>query len=381
MAQLRRTRPTRVAAAAGLAAIGLVAAACGSSSKTTTATTASGSSTPTTAAAGGSGGSGSFQACMVTDTGGIDDRSFNASSYQGLKDAAASDKAITPSYVQSTTESDYTPNINSLIAKKCGLIVTVGFLMGDATQAAAQANPTQHFAIVDYNYSPALPNVRGLIFNTAQAGFLGGYLAAGMSKSGTVATFGGQKLPTVTVYMDGFADGVKYYDTKHGKSVKVLGWDEASQNGTFTGDFTDQNKGRSVTQTFIQQGADIIFPVAGNVGLGAAAAVQQNGQGVHMLWVDTDGCVSAPQYCSLFISSVTKGIAVAVAKAATDSANGSFSGGNYVGTLANNGVGLAPYHQFASQVPSQLQQELTSVKQGIIDGSIQVASPSAPTSS
>ena len=385
MAQLQRTRPNRVVTAAGVAAVGLLAAACGSSSTSSTATTTgpsgatTGSSAPTTVAS--TGAAGSFQACMVTDTGGIDDRSFNASSYQGLKDAASADKAITPSYVQSTTESDYTPNINSLIAKRCGLVVTVGFLMGDATQAAAKANPSQRFAIVDYNYSPALPNVRGLIFNTAQAGFLGGYLAAGMTKTGTVATFGGQKLPTVTIYMDGFADGVKYYDTKHGKSVKVLGWDEASQNGTFTGDFTDQSKGRAVTQTFIQQGADIIFPVAGNVGLGAAAAVQQNGGGVHMLWVDTDGCTSAPQYCSLFISSVTKGIAVAVSKAATDAASGQFSGGNYVGTLANDGVGLAPFHDFASQVPSSLQSELATVKQGIIDGSIPVATPSAPTSS
>ncbi|MCU4185835.1 BMP family ABC transporter substrate-binding protein [Acidiferrimicrobium sp. IK] len=315
---------------------------------------------------------------MVTDTGGIDDRSFNASSYQGLKDAAASDPAIVPSYVPSTTESDYTPNINSLVQKGCGIIVTVGFLMGDATQAAAKANPNQKFAIVDYNYSPPLPNVLGLIFNTAQAGFLGGYLAAGMTKTGTVATFGGQKLPTVTVYMDGFYDGVQYYNSQHGKHVKVLGWNEATQNGTFTGDFTDQSKGKSDTLAFIQQGADIIFPVAGNVGLGAAAAAQQNGNGVHLLWVDTDGCVSAPQYCSLFYSSVVKGISVAVAKAATDAAKGSFTGGNYVGTLANNGVGLAPY---AKDVPQSLQTELATVKQGIISGSIKVASPSAPASS
>ena len=115
-----------------------------------------------------------------------------------------------------------------------------------------------------------------------------------------------------------------YYNTKHGTTVKVLGWDEKAQNGTFTGDFTDQSKGKNVTQTFIQQGADIVFPVAGNVGLGAAAAVQQNGNGVHMLWVDTDGCVSAPNYCSLFISSVEKGIAVAVKQAVIDAANNTF---------------------------------------------------------
>jgi basic membrane protein A and related proteins len=368
-----------------LATAGLLATACGSSSSNSSSTTAAPATSATTAAGGSATTAASsgtpFTACMVTDTGGIDDRSFNASSYQGLKDAATADSAITPSYVQSTTESDYTPNINGLVQKGCGIIVTVGFLMGDATQAAAKANPNQKFAIVDYNYSPALPNVLGLIFNTAQAGFLGGYLAAGMTKTGTVATFGGQKLPTVTIYMDGFADGVAYYNSKHGKSVKVLGWDEASQNGTFTGDFTDQSKGKNVTQTFIQQGADIIFPVAGNVGLGAAAAVQQNGNGVHMEWVDTDGCVSAPQYCSIFLTSVVKGISVAVAKAATDAAKGTFTAGNYVGTLANNGVGISPFHDFASQVPSSLQAEIDQVKQGIISGSIPVATPNAPASS
>ncbi|HZQ59333.1 MAG TPA: BMP family ABC transporter substrate-binding protein [Acidimicrobiales bacterium] len=317
---------------------------------------------------------------MVTDTGGIDDRSFNASSWQGMQDAKSSNSNISVQYLQSTAQSDYVPNINALVQKNCGIIVTVGFLMGDATQAAAKANSSAKFAIVDFSYSPPLSNVKALIFNTAQAGFLGGYLAAGMSKSHTVATFGGQKLPTVTIYMDGFAEGVAYYNTKHNTQVKVLGWDEKSQNGTFTGDFTDQSKGKNVTSTFIQQGADIIFPVAGNVGLGAAAAAQQAGNGVNLLWVDTDGCVSAPQYCNIFISSVTKGIAVAVKQAVTDAASGTFQGGNYIGTLSNNGVGLSPFHNFDSKVPSSLKSELDQVKQDIIGGTIKITSPSQPTS-
>jgi len=367
--------------------VALVAAACSSSKSSSSTTTAAGAATtaaatattaagtPTTASSGTS-----FSACMVTDTGGIDDRSFNASSYQGLKDAATANPAIQTQYLQSTQQADYIPNINALVQKKCGIIVTVGFLMGDATQAAAKANASQNFAIVDYNYTPPLPNVKALIFNTAQAGFLGGYLAAGMSKSGSVATFGGQKLPTVTIYMDGFAEGVAYYNSKHSTSVKVLGWDEKAQNGNFTGDFTDQSKGKNVTTTFLQQGADVIFPVAGNVGLGAAAAVQQAGNGAMMLWVDTDGCVSAPQYCSIFLSSVEKGIAVAVKQAVSDAAGGTFKGGNYVGTLANNGVGIAPFHDFDSKVPAALKTELDQVKQAIISGSITITSPSQPTS-
>jgi basic membrane protein A and related proteins len=370
---------------AAVALVAITAAACGSSKSAAPATTAAPSPASTAAAAttstsAGPTSTGTLAACMVTDTGGLDDRSFNASSYQGLTDAKAVDPNITTQSLQSTAQSDYVPNINAFIQKKCGIVVTVGFLMGDATQAAAKANPTQNFAIVDFSYTPPLANVKALVFNTAQAGFLGGYLAAGMSKSGSVATFGGLKIPTVTIYMDGFWEGVQYYNTKHSTKVNVLGWDEKAQNGTFTGDFTDQGKGKNVTATFIQQGADVIFPVAGNVGLGAAAAVQQAGNGVHMLWVDTDGCVSAPQYCNLFISSVEKGIAVAVKQAVIDAANTTFKGGNYIGTLANSGVGLAPFHNFQSQVPASLQSELDQVKKDIISGAITIKSTSQPTS-
>jgi len=163
--------------------------------------------------------------------------------------------------------------------------------------------------------------------------------------------------------------------------VQVLGWNEKTQNGSFTGDFTNQTKGQTLTQTFISEGADIIFPVAGNVGLGAAKAVQQadaaaGSQKVNMMWVDVDGCVSAPQYCKYFITSVQKGIVAAVSTSVTGAAGGSFKGGNYVGTLANGGVALAPFHTFDSKVPAALKSELAQVKAGIVDGSIKVATKS-----
>jgi basic membrane protein A len=370
-----------LAASAVLTVAGLLAAACGSS------TSNSGGSSSASAKASGSSSSsastaGKFLGCMVTDTGGIDDRSFNASSWQGMQEAAsASSGKIAVKYLQSTTQSDYTPNINTFIGDKCGIIVTVGFLMAQATQTASKKNATGKFAIVDNAYTPALKNVDALLFNTAQDAFLGGYLAAGMSKTGKVATFGGEKLPTVTIYMDGFYDGVQYYNQKHGTHVSVLGWSEKTQNGSFTGDFTNQTNGQNVTQTFINEGADVIFPVAGNVGLGSAKAVQNadaaaGSQKVNMEWVDTDGCISAAQYCKYFITSVTKGIQTAVKNAVTTASNGSFKGGNYIGTLQNGGVGLAPFHDFASKVPSKLQSELGTVKQGIISGSIKVATKS-----
>ena len=357
----------------------VVIAACGSS--TSSAPSGSGSSSPAAGSGSGAAAAGKTLGCMVTDTGGIDDRSFNASAWAGMQAAAKASSNVTVKYLQSTTQADYVPNINTFISQKCNIIVTVGFLMGDATQAAAKAHPSQKFAIVDFSYNPALPNVDALLFNTAQDGFLGGYLAAGMSKTGKVATFGGQKLPTVTIYMDGFYDGVQYYNQKHGTHVQVLGWNEGTQNGSFTGDFTNQTKGQTLTQTFISEGADIIFPVAGNVGLGAAKAVQQadaaaGSQKVNMMWVDVDGCVSAPQYCKYFITSVQKGIVAAVSTAVTGTANGSFKGGNYVGTLANGGVALAPFHDFDSKVSSTLKNELAQVKAGIVDGSIKIATKS-----
>ncbi len=323
-----------------------------------------------------------FLAGVVTDTGGIDDRSFNASAWQGLENAKK-DLGIQSQYLQSTNQSDYEPNIQQFIQKKAGLIVTVGFLMGDVTKKLAAENPSQKFAIVDYSYDPPLKNVLALIYQTNQAAFLGGYLAAAMSKTGKVGTFGGMKIPTVTIYMDGFVAGVRYYDQQKGKKVQTLGWDPEKNEGTFTNDFTNQAKGKTVTEAMMNQGADIIFPVAGSVGLGSAAAVQQHNSAspsnpVYMEWVDTDGCVSAPQYCSLFITSVEKGIATSVEAAAKEAVDGSFKGGNYVGTLANGGTKIAPFHDFESKVPASVKAELETIKKGIIDGSISVDPKSYP---
>jgi basic membrane protein A len=339
-------------------------------------------STSTTPASQPKADNSSFLAGIVTDTGGIDDRSFNASAWKGLQEAKA-DYGIQIQYLQSTNQSDYVPNIQQFVQKKANIIVTVGFLMGDDTKAAAEQNPNQKFAIVDYSYDPPIPNVLGLIYQTDQAAFMGGYLAAAMSKSGKVGTFGGMKLPTVTIYMSGFVAGVRYYDQQHNAKVQALGWDPEKDSGTFTNDFTNQAKGKTVTEALMNQGADIIFPVAGSVGLGAAAAVQQHDQStpgspVYLEWVDTDGFISAPQYGSLIITSVEKGIDVSVKAAIGETLHGTFKGGNYVGTLKNGGVGLSPFHDFESKVPASVKAELAKIKQGIIDGSISVDPKSYP---
>jgi basic membrane protein A len=371
----------------------LVIAGCGnstssaSSSSSTSSSSSSSSAGSTSSPAASTGSGAKFLGCMVTDTGGIDDRSFNASSWAGMQAAAAANPNVTVKYLQSTTQGDYALNINTFLTQNCNIIVTVGFLMGAATETAAKAHPTQDFAIVDCSYaSQCLPapqetNIDQLVFNTVQDGFLGGYLAAGMSKTGKVATFGGEDFGTVTIYMDGFWDGVQYYNSKHGTHVAVLGWNEQTQKGSFTGDFTNQTKGQTLTQTFISEGADIIFPVAGNVGLGAAKAVQQadasaGSNKVNLFWVDTDGCVSAATYCPYFITSVEKGIVSAVKTAVLSAASNTFKGGTYVGTLANGGAVLAPFHDFASKIPAALQADLMQVSQGIENGSIQTPTKS-----
>jgi basic membrane protein A len=353
----------------GVAVAALVLTACGSKPSS------SGGS-----ASGGSGsGSGSFKACMVLDTGGIDDHSFNESSYAGMKAANKKNSNIAISYAPSNSQNDYTPNLNAAVNKGCDTTVAVGGLMADAVKSVAAANPSKHFAEVDSASSG--PNVYGIQFNTAQGAFLGGYLAAAMTKTGTVATFGGLNIPPVTIYMDGFWEGVQYYNQQKGKSVKVLGWDENDQKGgTFASSFTDQNQGKQITQTFIQQGADIIFPVAGGTGLGAGAAAQASGGKANVIWVDTDGCVSAQQYCSVFITSVTKNLSDSVEQYVTKAASGTFPTGSYIGTLDNNGTGLAPFHDFDSKVPSDLKNELKQVQQDITSGKIKITSPSQPTS-
>jgi len=367
-------------AALGVSAT-LVVAACGSSTSSASSSTSSSASSAAAGSSTPAATTGKFTGCMVSDTGGVDDRSFNAAAWAGMQAAVAANSNITVKFSTSTSTADYTPIINTFLSQKCNIIVTLGFAMGDATKAAATANASQKFSIVDNSYSPTLPNVDALVFNTVQDAFLGGYLAAGMTKTGKVATFGGQEFPTVTIYMDGYWDGVQYYNQKHGTHVQVLGWNEQTQKGSFTGDFTNQTKGQTLTQTFISEGADIIFPVAGNVGLGAAKAVQQadaaaGSQKVNMEWVDLDGCVSAPQYCKYFITSVLKGETLAVKTAVLAAAGGSFKGGNYIGTLANGGVSLAPFHDFDSTVSASLKSELQQISTGIQNGSIQTPTKS-----
>ena len=259
-------------------------------------------------------GAGDFKACMVSDFGGFDDKSFNETSYKGLLQAKEQLRVET-AQIESKEESEYARNVQSMIDAKCGVIVTVGYALANATEAAAKQNPNVKFAIVDNESFDGVDNAKGLMFDTAQPAFMAGYVAASLSQTGKVGTFGGAKYPTVSIFMDGFAQGVEYYNQVKGKTVQVLGWDRATKDGQFIGGaspFDDNAGGKNTANTLIAQGADIILPVAGPSGLGALDAVKETNGKVNAIWVDTDGYVSAPEYKDVIITSVVKGMDVAV---------------------------------------------------------------------
>jgi basic membrane protein A and related proteins len=328
-----------------------------------------------------------FRACMVSDSGGFDDKSFNQTSYKGLQDAV-SEYGIAESTAESDSDGDYPENIAGMVNAKCNAIVTVGFKLGNQTAISAAENPDVKFGIVDFDINAVdlgevkldkVPtNVKSLLFDTAQSSFLAGYLAAGMSQTGKVGTFGGVPIPTVTIFMDGFAEGVAYYNEQKGKDVQLLGWNDKTQKGLFTNDFENKGMGRNTATNLISQGADIIFPVAGPAGLGGLQAAKASGGKVNAIWVDTDGCKSAAEYCSVLLTSVYKGMDVAVKNVISSTYEDNFDNTPYVGTLENKGTGLAPYHEWDSKIPAELKAEIEEIEQQIIDGTITIKSKASP---
>ena len=319
---------------------------------------------------------GDFLACMVSDQGGFDDKSFNESGYLGLQQAEE-ELGVKINAVESKNENDYGPNLDNMVAQNCDITFTVGFMLADATRQAGEANPDSYFAIIDDNSIDDLNNVKSLVFRTSEAAFLAGYAAAAFTTSGIVATYGGMQFPSVTIFMDGFVDGVAQYNLDKGGSVQVLGWDKASQTGSFIGSFDDAAKGQTTTKTFIDQGADVILPVAGPVGAGTLAAARDAGN-VAVIWVDADGFVTNPDFGDLILTSVIKEIGASVFTTISEVTKGSFDNAAYIGTLDNGGVSIAPFHDFDSQVSSETKAEIEALKQKIISGELVIESENNP---
>ena len=366
---MKKSHPAIALGLATVLSLGL--AACGS------APTSSASSS------GGSGTTSDFKACMVSDEGGFDDQSFNQSGKEGL-DRAGADFGIETVAVESKSAADYPTNVDSLIQQECNLIIGVGFNLADDMTKAAKQNPDVRFALIDAQFTEAgLPNAKPLIFNTAEAAYLAGYAAAGTTKTGKVATYGGQAIPPVQIFMEGFAKGVEKYNADNGASVQVLGWDPANPSGgSFVGDFSNTAKGQQLTEQFLSQGADIIMPVAGPVGQGTLAAVKAaGGDSDAIVWVDADGYLTTGKDggAPYMLTSVIKEIGTAVYDTVDEAQRGAFSATPYVGTLGNQGVALAPYHDWDSKVSPELKTKIDELKKQIVDGTLDVSTAYDPS--
>ncbi|CAG7844756.1 Membrane lipoprotein TmpC [Pseudoclavibacter triregionum] len=353
-----------LSAAAALAAAALALTACQPAPTPTT---------PTGAATGAA----DFLACMVANSGNIMDRSFNQAVHESLE-AAKTEYGIQTRETVSQSAADYETNLSTMANAGCDYIVTVGWELADATKAAAAANPDIAYSIVDEVVDGE--NVRSIVHDTAQAAFLAGYLAAGLSKTGVVGTFGGGNQPPVTVFMDGYQAGVEQYNRAHGAQVRVVGWDRATQQGSFTDDFTNSNTARTVAQGLISQGADIIMPVAAQAGEGAVTAAKEHGGDIGVIWVDSDGYeLLADDMKPFIVTTVEKHMKPAILEAISSKLDGSFAGGHsIVGTLENEGVGLAPFHDWDAKIPAELKTEVEQLREQIIAGQIKVESPSSP---
>ncbi|GAA4076810.1 BMP family protein [Nocardioides kongjuensis] len=319
-----------------------------------------------------------FLPCIVSDAGGFDDKSFNQLSYEGLKEAA---KELGTDYkdVQSKTDQDYAPNLENLVGQGCDLIVTVGFALSAATVESAKANPDIEYVLIDdaadndFDGNKDADNIKPILYDTAQAAFLAGYAAADYTKTGTVGTYGGQPFPTVTIFMDGFKQGVDYYNKEKGKDVKLIGW-EGNDKGVFTGGFDANEKATNTAKSILDKNADVILPVGGPIYQGALTAIKDSGKDVALIGVDADFYETDPNTQSLVLTSILKNMKTSTIETVVAAGKGDFDPEAYVGTLENDGVGLAPFHNFESKVNPSLQGELDKVKQGIIDGSIPVTS-------
>jgi basic membrane protein A and related proteins len=299
---------------------------------------------------GGNGGGGdqaaqegeSIKAGVVTDIGGLNDRSFNALANAGIK-RAAEELGIEERVLISKSQGDYVPNLTTLAQQQYDLIIPVGFLMADATNTVATKLPNVNFAIVDFSATALKDkpkNVQGLLFKENEAGYLAGYLAGLWAKDNnakTVSTVGGQKIPPVDAYIAGFQAGAK----KAFPGIKTL-------NG-YSQDFVDQAKCKEIALDQIAKGSKVVFQVAGGCGLGALDAAKE--KGVQGIGVDADQAYLGDH----ILTSALKKVDVAVYNAIKAAQEGQFKGGaDVIATVENGGVGLgkisAEGQKYADQV-------------------------------
>ncbi|MFC4630465.1 BMP family protein [Promicromonospora alba] len=352
-------KAVRLTALAGAAALAL--SACGAAPEETT----------------GGEATSDFKPCIVSDAGGFDDKSFNQLGFEGAT-AAADELGTELTDVQSASASDYKGNIESLVAEDCNAIVTVGFALSAATIESATANPDIDYIIIDdaadadFDGKADAENIKPLLYDTAQGAFLAGYLAAGYSEAGKVGTFGGMDFPTVTIFMDGFRQGIEYYNETNGTEVELVGWD--GKKGSFTGGFEANPEAKQTAQNVLDQGVDVILPVGGPIYQSAIDAIADSGEDVALIGVDADFYESDETTQDIVLTSILKGMDVSTKEAVIASGNDEFDPTPYVGTLENGGVDLAPLHNFEDKVDPALWEEVQTLKESIISGDVEVKS-------
>ncbi len=322
-----------------------------------------------TACSGGAADAG--KVCAVLDTGGENDKSFNEFSLKGAREGAE-EAGLEFAHIVSESASDYGKNIDNFVSEGCGLIMTVGFLMGDSTAEAAQKYPDTQFAIVDYSYFPGfgcdenvadcyseeggLSNVTSLMFAEDEVGYLAGTLAGCMSESGIIGSVSGMEIPPVVKFVVGYQNGA----ASQNPDIETL--------NVYIPDFNDPTTGKQSGVDFINQGADVIFGVGGNTGNGGLLAAHE--AGAMAIGVDVDQYFTYPEIASSLITSAAKNMDVAASQAVADYAAGSLTGGIRTGTVENDGIGLAPYHDMDGSISAECKAAVDEAAAGLADGSI-----------
>jgi len=307
------------------------------------------------AAPGGSGKG--IKVGLVSDQGGLNDRSFNQLANVGLEKAKA-DLGIVPQVLESKSSSDYEPNLGQFVSQKYPLVIAVGFLMSDPVKTVAAKSPDTHIAIIDFSYNPPIKNVRGILFKEQEAGYLAGALAGmveqdgklkGLNSAKVVSSVGGQKIPPVDKYIAGFEAGVKAYCA----GCKTI--------HSYSQDFIAQDKCKEQALSQISQGSDIVFQVAGGCGLGALDAAKS--KGVWGIGVDADQSYLG----SHILTSALKKVDVAVYDTIKAEQAGTFGGGSDgIYGLAEDGVGLGKISPAAQAYEPRIQTVIADIKAGKI---------------
>ncbi|MBI4758121.1 MAG: BMP family ABC transporter substrate-binding protein [Chloroflexi bacterium] len=296
---------------------------------------------------------------LVTDVGKVNDGTFNEFAYKGMMRAVDEFK-LKSAFIETLAPTDYEKNISQFAEEKYDVIITVGFMIGDATAAMAKKYPNIKFAIVDFAYDPPIPNVMGLVFTEDQSGYLAGALAGLMTKSNVIGIVCGKEIPPVVKFRKGYENGAKSVNP----NVKVL--------GVYIDSFTAPDKGKEAALSQIAEKADVIFGAGGPTGSGGIKAAAE--KGVWVIGVDQDEYFTTfrdkkPGYDKL-ISSAMKRVDVAVYTAIANAVKGTFKGGTAVFDATNDGVGLAPFHDAEKNIPKAVQDKLAEIAKGMKEGKI-----------